>query len=63
MHHKTWLIDTLSDDCTIITGSMNPSAGGDTRNDENILIIKNDVELCQAFNDEYDRVRAEADNK
>ena len=63
MHHKTWLIDTLSPDCTIITGSMNPSAGGDTRNDENILIIKNDQELCKLFLEEYDRVRAEADNK
>ena len=60
MHHKVWLIDTLSPDCTVITGSMNPSKGGDTRNDENILIIKNDQELCKAFEEEYQRVRSEA---
>ena len=62
MHHKVFLIDTLSPECTIITGSMNPSKGGDTRNDENILIIKNDKDLCEAFEEEYERVRAEANS-
>jgi len=60
MHHKVFLIDTLSPDCTVITGSFNPTAGGDTRNDENILIIQNDQELCKKFKEEFDRVYAEA---
>ncbi|MBU0460666.1 MAG: hypothetical protein KJ771_07725, partial [Nanoarchaeota archaeon] len=36
MHHKVFIVDSE----TVITGSFNPSAGGDTRNDENVLIIK-----------------------
>ncbi len=35
MHHKVFIIDNK----TVITGSFNPSAGGNTRNDENIMII------------------------
>ena len=62
MHHKTFLIDTLSPDCTIITGSMNPTGGGNKRNDENVLIIKDDVELCQAFDEEYEKIREEAES-
>jgi phosphatidylserine/phosphatidylglycerophosphate/cardiolipin synthase-like enzyme len=34
MHHKVFLIDN-----TTIIGSMNPSVSGDTKNDENILIL------------------------
>ena len=37
MHHKTFIIDKE----TVITGSFNPTGGGDKRNDENILIIEN----------------------
>lgn len=38
MHHKVFIIDNK----TIITGSMNPTKSGDTKNDENILIIHNE---------------------
>lgn len=37
MHHKVFIIDNS----TVITGSMNPTASGDRKNDENILIIEN----------------------
>ena len=60
MHHKVWLIDILSPECTVITGSMNPSKGGDSRNDENVLMIKNSKEICEAFYEEYERVKSEA---
>ncbi len=35
MHHKVFIIDNK----TVITGSMNPTKSGDTRNDENLLVI------------------------
>ncbi|HDP73358.1 MAG TPA: hypothetical protein ENN46_00150 [Candidatus Woesearchaeota archaeon] len=36
IHLKYWVIDD-----TVLTGSYNPSIGGNTKNDENIIIIKN----------------------
>lgn len=51
MHHKVFIIDGK----TVITGSFNPSAGGDTRNDENILIIE-DEEIAGLYLEEFDKV-------
>ena len=48
MHHKVWIIDNR----TVITGSFNPSASADERNDENIVIIEGPilaVEFLQEF--------------
>jgi len=36
IHLKFWVIDDI-----VLTGSYNPSIGGNTKNDENIIIIKN----------------------
>ncbi|MBT6773781.1 hypothetical protein HOA91_00270 [Candidatus Woesearchaeota archaeon] len=58
MHHKTFIIDKE----TVITGSFNPTGGGDKRNDENILIIEN-KDLAKEFMEEYQKVREEAENK
>ncbi len=55
MHHKVFIIDGE----TVVTGSFNPTAGGDERNDENVLIIK-DKEIAQLFLDEFEKVYAEA---
>lgn len=54
LHHKVFLIDTLC----VITGSFNPTEGGDTKNDENLLIIC-DKEIAMKFKEEFDRVYAE----
>ena len=43
-HHKFFVIDER----IVITGSFNPTRNGDTRNDENILII-HDEELAQVY--------------
>lgn len=48
MHHKVFIIDNE----TVITGSFNPTEGGDKRNDENILIIK-DKALAEKFLNEF----------
>ena len=57
MHHKVFIIDEE----VVITGSMNPSKGGDTRNDENVLIIK-DKEIARVFMEEYNDVKKETSN-
>lgn len=51
MHHKVFVIDEE----TVITGSFNPTDGGDRRNDENILIIK-DKRIAKLFVEEFRNV-------
>lgn len=57
MHHKVFIIDNKC----VITGSFNPTAGGDKSNDENVLIIC-DEKLVQRFEEEFERVWREAEN-
>tara|TARA_Y100000310_G_scaffold317846_1_gene371198 strand:- start:17779 stop:18699 length:921 start_codon:yes stop_codon:yes gene_type:complete len=52
LHHKVFIIDEK----TVITGSFNPSKNGNTRNDENLLIIRDEY-IAQQFLDEYQRVK------
>jgi phosphatidylserine/phosphatidylglycerophosphate/cardiolipin synthase-like enzyme len=58
MHHKTFIIDGK----TVITGSMNPTAGGNERNDENVLIIE-DEGIASLYLEEFERVWGEATSK
>lgn len=51
LHHKVFIIDNE----TVITGSYNPTASGDRRNNENVLIIQ-DKAIAQQFLDEYSSV-------
>ena len=48
LHHKVFIIDGE----TVITGSFNPSANGDERNDENLVII-HDAEIAPRFLEEF----------
>ena len=48
MHHKVFIVDNR----IVITGSMNPSKNGDTRNDENVLII-HDQDIAWKFIEEF----------
>ncbi len=48
MHHKVIIIDNQ----TVVTGSMNPTANGDRKNDENILII-HDSKIARSFAREF----------
>ena len=52
MHHKTFIIDEE----IVITGSMNPSNGGDKRNDENVLIIK-DKQIAKRYLEEFNKLK------
>ena len=51
MHHKVFIIDGK----TVVTGSMNPTGGGDERNDENLMIIKDEAIAAQ-FEEEFGKV-------
>jgi phosphatidylserine/phosphatidylglycerophosphate/cardiolipin synthase-like enzyme len=57
MHHKVFIIDGK----TVITGSMNPTAGGNERNDENVLIIE-DEGIAGLYLEEFEKVWGEATN-
>ena len=59
MHHKVFLIDPGTDDAIVILGSYNPTANGNERNDENLLII-HDATIADAFVAEFDRIWADA---
>lgn len=51
VHHKVFIVDGK----TVITGSYNPSKNGDTKNDENLLII-HDESVAQQFEAEFERL-------
>ena len=53
MHHKVMIIDAE----TVITGSYNFSKSAAIRNCENLLIIKNNQDITQAYLAEFDRLR------
>ncbi|MBD3313482.1 hypothetical protein GF345_03500 [Candidatus Woesearchaeota archaeon] len=51
MHHKVFIIDNR----TVITGSMNPTKSGDTRNDENVLIVHG-PRIAKAYLQEFGNI-------
>jgi len=51
IHHKVFIIDNR----TVITGSMNPTKAGDTKNDENMLVIHN-KEIAKQFVEEFEKL-------
>ena len=53
MHHKVIIID----EATVITGSYNFSRNAEIRNSENLLIIKGNQDVAQAYIDEYNRLK------
>ncbi len=55
MHHKVFIIDNE----TVVTGSYNPTSGGDTKNRENILILHN-PSIARSFAKEFEHVWEES---
>ena len=53
MHHKVIIIDEE----TVITGSYNFSRNAEIRNSENLLIIKDNKDIAQAYIGEYNRLK------
>jgi phosphatidylserine/phosphatidylglycerophosphate/cardiolipin synthase-like enzyme len=56
LHTKYMLIDPLSDDPIVITGSANFSEASTVNNDENMLIIRGDTRVADIFLGEFMRL-------
>ena len=54
LHHKFFIIDNE----IVITGSFNPTRNGDTRNDENILIIHSE-EIAYLYKNEFLKIMSD----
>ena len=51
MHHKVFIVDGE----IVVSGSFNPTKAGDTKNDENVLVI-HDREIAGMFVSEFERI-------
>jgi hypothetical protein len=49
VHSKTIVIDPFSPNCAVITGSHNFSDSASAKNDENLVIIRGNTKLAQAY--------------
>jgi phosphatidylserine/phosphatidylglycerophosphate/cardiolipin synthase-like enzyme len=56
-HSKVFIIDNK----TVITGSFNPTKSANTKNDENIIILRQ-PEIVQKYVDEFERLYVELQN-
>ena len=56
VHSKILLIDPLSDDPLVCSGSANFSANSLTSNDENMLLIRGDMRVADIYMTELDRI-------
>lgn len=56
VHTKFLLVDALSDDPLVCTGSANFSSASLTANDENMLLIRGDTRVADIYLTEFDRV-------
>ncbi len=56
IHTKILLVDPLSADPTVITGSANFSPDSTSNNDENMLIINGDTDVADVYISEYARI-------
>ncbi|WP_181161309.1 phospholipase D-like domain-containing protein [Labrys okinawensis] len=56
IHTKILLIDPLSDDPLVISGSANFSTNSLVNNDENMLLIRGDTRVADIYMTEFDRI-------
>ncbi len=56
LHTKILLVDPLSKDPTVITGSANFSPASTSANDENMLVVRGDTELADVYFTEFARM-------
>jgi hypothetical protein len=49
VHSKAIVIDPFSDNCAVITGSHNFSVSASEKNDENLVIVRGNTKLAQAY--------------
>ena len=49
VHSKTIVVDPFSEDCAVVTGSHNFSVAASQKNDENLVIVRGNQKLAQAY--------------
>jgi phosphatidylserine/phosphatidylglycerophosphate/cardiolipin synthase-like enzyme len=49
VHSKAIVVDPFSDNCAVITGSHNFSVSASEKNDENLMIVRGNQKLAQAY--------------
>jgi phosphatidylserine/phosphatidylglycerophosphate/cardiolipin synthase-like enzyme len=49
VHSKTIVVDPFSENCAVITGSHNFSDSASAKNDENLVIVRGNTKLAQAY--------------
>jgi hypothetical protein len=49
VHSKVIVVDPFSDQCAVITGSHNFSVSASEKNDENLVIVRGNKKLAQAY--------------
>lgn len=59
-HNKVLIIDAGQEGCTVLTGSYNFTWSARNRNAENVLVLRNNCSLVEAYRDNWQRHRAEA---
>ena len=56
IHDKFLLLDPLSEDPTVVTGSANFSAASQSKNDESMLVIRSDKRVADIYFGEFMRI-------
>ena len=56
VHTKYLIVDALTDDPLVITGSANFSAASTDKNDENILVVQGDTQVADVYFTEFMRL-------
>jgi len=56
IHDKFMLLDPLSEDPTVVTGSANFSGASQNKNDENMLVIRSDKRVADIYFGEFMRI-------
>jgi phosphatidylserine/phosphatidylglycerophosphate/cardiolipin synthase-like enzyme len=59
-HSKVMVIDAATRDPAVVTGSFNWTAGAQRRNAENVLVLRRNRDLAQAYEANWRRHQAEA---
>ncbi len=54
-HNKVMVIDPGQASCAVVTGSYNFTQAAQAHNAENVVILRSNLQLCQAFRDNWQR--------
>jgi phosphatidylserine/phosphatidylglycerophosphate/cardiolipin synthase-like enzyme len=59
-HNKIMIIDAGSASCAVVTGSYNFTQAAQSQNAENVVILRSNLQLCEAFRGNWQRHKSHA---